>query len=139
MSASLKPRCGKPMRAGRVCGLPAGHSGKHWSTEAYRRAIDRRSEARRERRYVISTHGYGGYANGCRCETCTAAKAAYMSAHRIAATASAQPGVAVTGVTHGTRSAYKDKGCRCEKCTEFMRSLWRRWSRDARQPEGAVA
>lgn len=138
MSAALRPRCGKPMQGGRVCGRPAGHSGRDRSEEAWQRGIERVSEDRREHRNTINTHGYGGYTLGCRCEICTAAKAAYMSEKRIAATASAQPGIAVTGVTHGTRSAYKDKGCRCEKCVAFMRETWKRWDRDKRRPE-AVA
>ena len=139
MSAAPKPRCGKPMQGGQVCGRVAGHAIPHLTEEAYRRRLDDAAYARRERGGAVTAHGYSGYANGCRCETCKAAKAAYMSEKRIAATASAQPGTAVTGVTHGTRSAYKDKGCRCEKCVEFMRSTWRRWDRDSRHPEGAVA
>jgi hypothetical protein len=90
-----------------------------------RRETDRHADRRTAGLEVILTHGYGGYSRGCRCEECKDAKAKYMSAKRRAATEAAQPGEAVAGVTHGTRSAYKDKGCRCEKCVEFVRDYYR--------------
>jgi hypothetical protein len=125
MSAPKAPRCGKRIRNWKVCGRPAGHRGWHLSEEAYQREIDRLADRRAAGLEVILSHGYGGYSRGCRCEVCKDAKAKYMSAKRRAATQSAQPGEAVTGVTHGTRSAYKDKGCRCGKCVEYIREYYR--------------
>ena len=80
----------------------------------------------------MTGHGYSAYADGCRCQACKDAKAAYMSGKRKEATASARPGTAIEGVRHGTRAAYKDSGCRCEACVYVMRSIWRRWSRNYR-------
>ena len=80
----------------------------------------------------MTVHGYNAYSNGCRCQTCRDAKAAYTSSKRKQATANARPGVPVEGARHGTRVAYKDHGCRCEACVQVMRAIWRRWSRDAR-------
>ncbi len=64
---------------------------------------------------IVSVHGYAGYSNGCRCEICRDAKAAYMRERRSSAylTATSEP---VPGVTHGTRSAYEESGCRCPEC-----------------------
>jgi hypothetical protein len=71
-------------------------------------------------------HGYATYTCGCRCRRCRAAKAAYMRERRAAATQIARPGIAVTakGVTHGTRSAFEEHGCRCQPCmrAEFTSS-----------------
>lgn len=132
MSAAPKPRCGMPMRDQKICWRTAGHSANHLSEEAYRRSLDARREKRAAALAAISIHGYAGYSDGCRCDVCTAAKAAYMAAKRAAATQAAQRGVAVEGVTHGTRSAYKDKGCRCEKCVEYIRGYWRDESQSRR-------
>jgi hypothetical protein len=80
----------------------------------------------------MNGHGYSAYSNGCRCQVCRDAKAAYMSSKRKEATASAQAGMSVESARHGTRVAYKDYGCRCETCVHVMRAIWRRWSRNAR-------
>lgn len=88
-------------------------------------------------------HGYGRYSRGCRCDICKAAKAEYMRRKRRRATATArihtigsdgttgsqitratalQPGAIryiAFGVTHGTRSAYEERGCRCPACTRI--------------------
>jgi hypothetical protein len=82
---------------------------------------------------TVSTHGYAGYGNGCRCQTCKDAKAAYMSEKRTEATKNAMPGQPVDGAKHGTRVAYKDHGCRCSQCVEVMRAIWRGWSQAQRQ------
>ena len=42
------PRCGKPMKAGKVCARPAGHPGRHASAEAVR------SDKARNRAYYAS-------------------------------------------------------------------------------------
>jgi hypothetical protein len=94
----------------------------------------------------MSEHGYGRYTNGCRCEVCRAAKAAYMRKRRAFGRALAQqwtatstgqrgnrsnawaPGskryVAPIG-THGTRAGYDEHGCRCEPCTTHASSTWK--------------
>lgn len=131
MSAMPKPRCGKRIRNWKICARPAGHNGGHASEEAWRRAIGHRTERRASGQQVVSTHSYAGYTQGCRCEVCTAAKAAYMRDKRNAAAAAARPGAAVTGVTHGTRSAYEEHGCRCRQCVAAERAS-SRWNREAR-------
>jgi hypothetical protein len=69
-------------------------------------------------------HGYGGYSNGCRCEVCRAAKADYMGRRRAAAFVNTDPGP-VPGVTHGTRFAYEERGCRCGPCVTAERASTR--------------
>ena len=89
----------------------------------------------------MSTHGYGAYSTGCRCEVCRSAKAAYMRERRAAgrdaaraatdaATWSGPRGAravaAETGARryvspvaqHGTRAGYEECGCRCFDCTD---------------------
>jgi hypothetical protein len=73
-------------------------------------------------------HGYVPYTHGCRCQVCKDAKAAYQRDLRADATRNAQPGVMAAGGKHGTRAAYKDRGCRCDQCTAAMRRIWRTWS-----------
>lgn len=62
-------------------------------------------------------HGYGAYSQGCRCETCRAAKAAYMREKRAKAWQDA-PGdrTPIPGIKHGY-SAYQDLKCRCYVCS----------------------
>jgi hypothetical protein len=86
----------------------------------------------------LAEHGYNRYSNGCRCETCRAAKAAYIGERRRAATARAAPGRVVPGIKHGTRRGYKELGCRCEPCTAEMRAVWLRWERSRRKTEAAA-
>lgn len=123
MSAILAPRCGKPMRRGRPCFRPAGHLGRHQGEASVKLEQERRDRHRRDAVYAIRTHGYVGYTRGCRCDTCKAAKAAYIAGKRAAAAASARPGVAVSGVTHGTRFAYEERGCRCVWCCEHYAAV----------------
>jgi hypothetical protein len=79
---------------------------------------------------VVSGHGYGAYARGCRCEVCRAAKAAYMRSRRKQARRAArrqlsETGVSViAGVTHG-RAAYEERGCRCVECLDARALMWR--------------
>lgn len=69
-------------------------------------------------------HGYGPYSNGCRCETCRAAKAAYMRERRAAGTVLLRAAQARQNTlrphsrtaTHGTRAGYETHGCRCKRC-----------------------
>jgi len=137
MSEVQEPRCGHRMRSWQPCGRPRAHTGRHMGEAAYQKMLGRVATARRLGTAVVSTHGYGGYGNGCRCETYRAAKAAYHRERRAAAIKAARPGRVVEGVKHGTRFGYREKGCRCEPCVAFMRETWRRW--DARKPEGAAA
>lgn len=83
-------------------------------------------------------HGYGPYTSGCRCDVCRRAKADYMWKRRAQARSVAQkytstasggragrwdafaPGSTrhvASGVSHGTRYAYEERGCRCRECT----------------------
>jgi hypothetical protein len=64
-------------------------------------------------------HGtYSRYTNGCRCDQCRAAKAAYMKARRTEALATAQrnPFQVARGIKHGTWHGYDEHGCRCDPC-----------------------
>ncbi len=69
------------------------------------------------------THGYNAYANGCRCEVCRAAKAAYMRTKRAATLALSRRFTddrgryLAQGITHGTAAGYVDYRCRCRPCT----------------------
>lgn len=72
-------------------------------------------------------HGYVSYTRGCRCDVCRAAKAAYMSTRRAQGRSVSQDFAAryptarlstlPDGVSHGTRSAYDERGCRCPECS----------------------
>lgn len=72
-------------------------------------------------RVNVSTHGYGGYTNGCRCDACRAGKRLYMrdKRHR-ASQRRIQAGhlrFIAEGITHGTYAGYADAQCRCLLCT----------------------
>ncbi len=70
---------------------------------------------------MIGTHGYGGYTQGCRCETCTDAKAAYMRRRRTDAYTADTAPETDPAVTHRTRFAYEERGCRCDACVTAER------------------
>jgi hypothetical protein len=88
-------------------------------------------------------HGYLSYTYGCRCATCRQGKADYMRERRAAARQAAEkhtqgsdglrpkkntaraPGATrflAPDVTHGTRYAYEEHGCRCFDCTDARRA-----------------
>lgn len=94
---------------------------------------------------MSSSHGYVAYTRGCRCGVCRRAKADYIRERRAAARAIAQRytrsstgrrGTSTTawaegairyvaiGVTHGTRYAYDERGCRCRACCD-KKEAWR--------------
>ena len=71
---------------------------------------------------MTRAHDYSGYTGGCRCDTCRAAKAAYMRGRRGAARREGARDLAETGerrtvqwISHGT-TGYYEYGCRCERC-----------------------
>ena len=69
-------------------------------------------------------HGASGYTHhGCRCATCSAAKA-YLDAKSDAARRAifAETGILPEGVSHGTSHAYDHYGCRCDDCKAANRS-----------------
>jgi hypothetical protein len=122
-----KPRCGHPMRRstlGTACGRPEGHPGRHMSAESLQRKQAARGQG-------IRTHGYAGYGNGCRCRTCTDAKAAHMRQRRADAYVTDTAPETDPAVTHGTRFAYEERGCRCGACVTAERGS-SRWSRPKR-------
>lgn len=99
--------------------------------DEFTRRPDHRSQCRdcrnaylRERRKTpgtVKTHSYGGYTQGCRCDTCKSAKAAYMAARR--GLAYIQPALSDSqDITHATRFAYEERGCRCGPCVAHQRS-----------------
>lgn len=55
-------------------------------------------------------HGRGAYSRGCRCDVCV--KANTDGKRRWRASAKIEPG----DPRHGTESAYRNFGCRCEPC-----------------------
>ncbi len=69
---------------------------------------------------MIQQHGYGPYTQGCRCEVCRQAKAAYMQSKRARArsarTASPSDAVFIADVRAHGISAYQDQQCRCGPC-----------------------
>lgn len=73
----------------------------------------------------MSAHNYTGYAAGCRCDVCRAAKNEYMRTRRQAARLRAQLAAGrpalrfVEGIQHG-RYGYEERGCRCPVCMEAM-------------------
>ena len=69
----------------------------------------------------VSTHSYGGYTQGCRCDICRDAKAAYMRKRRRAASLNPASGP-VEGIKHGTLFGYQERGCRCDDCVEAKRN-----------------
>jgi hypothetical protein len=81
------------------------------SAEAWQRRLDPAYRLGR-----VRAHGYSGYSNGCRCETCRAAKADYMARRRADAYVTDSTPEADPDITHGTRSAYEERGCRCAQC-----------------------
>lgn len=78
---------------------------------------------------TASSHGYGRYTHGCRCEVCRQAKSDYMRDRRAAARRRAQTVRAlndelpphrrsfmpIPGITHG-KAGYEEQGCRCVEC-----------------------
>lgn len=79
---------------------------------------------------TATEHGYNGYTRGCHCGICRAAKATYMRGVRSVARAIAQMHTTdlirhvARGVTHGTRHAYDERGCRCIPCSDRAR-VWK--------------
>lgn len=69
----------------------------------------------------MTTHGYGRYTLGCRCETCKAAKTErtrmYRQAARLRRDAARAEGreYVAAGITHGL-SGYQAHACRCLVC-----------------------
>lgn len=93
-------------------------------------------------------HGYIAYSHGCRCGACRQAKADYMRSRRAQGRTYAQrltrssggecgvrhnvfaPGAEralAAGVTHGTRYAYEEHGCRCRPCTTARTEMDRKY------------
>lgn len=65
----------------------------------------------------------GTYTNdGCRCEQCRAAHAAYQARLRAAKRANPDP----DRIPHGTVGGYDNWSCRCEACTRASREALRR-------------
>lgn len=137
MSAYRAPRCGQRMRGGMSCGRPAHSGGRHRSEEAYARQLARTARWRAKGPGAISTHGYSGYSNGCRCQVCRDAKAAYMAGRRAAAFTADNAPEQDPAVTHGTRSAYEERGCRCGACIAAER-VSSRWAPRKNGLEGAA-
>ncbi len=91
----------------------------------------------------MTRHGYSGYANGCRCDVCSDAKAAYMRERRATASAARRKVEAGGGrfvapiPTHGY-AGYQDAHCRCHVCrkakaaVDQLRCLPRREEADPR-------
>lgn len=81
------------------------------------------------------THGYSGYSQGCRCETCTVAHrdylrtymaARYERARRRRVLVEAGGGRYIAdGIKHG-HGGYTNHSCRCETCREAKRAYDRR-------------
>ena len=91
---------------------------------------------------MSENHGYGPYTNGCRCEICRKAKAAYSARARAAGRENARAGRYPSGVTHGSRSAYEERGCRCEKCCARQLARHRadaKRRQESKSAKGAVA
>lgn len=77
---------------------------------------------------TITEHGYNAYTYGCRCDTCRAAKRAYMAARR--AEARTHPADrSAEDFTHGTPFGYEERGCRCESCANAYKTDKRRQDR----------
>jgi hypothetical protein len=89
-----------------ACGQDKPHNGRGMCGACSRAA--RRAER------TVTSHGYNGYGDGCRCDDCKAAKRDYMTARRSAAYLAGHEVPA--RATHGTRSTYEEHGCRCNSC-----------------------
>ncbi|MCU1530841.1 MAG: vBYenPAB5 [Arthrobacter sp.] len=75
----------------------------------------RNDGAQMELNALISNHGTTtGYAAGCRCDECKAARRAYLAAYKAK---KAQAG----DYRHGTMSGYTS-GCRCDECKNAQRA-----------------
>lgn len=93
----------------------------------------------------MTTHGYGAYTRGCRCEVCREAKRAYIAARRHAGAEGYGHDARAERVAyarrhtdharrdrvgvmryvaptdrHGTFAGYDTDGCRCWDCTDAM-------------------
>jgi hypothetical protein len=83
----------------------------------------------------VATHGYGGYTNGCRCETCRAAKRQYMRDKRAKASQrrirTGNRRFIAEGITHGTYAGYADAQCRCYLCSAAKADQDRKGRTDA--------
>jgi hypothetical protein len=90
------------------------------------------SGSRKLRRKVVVTHGYGGYTNGCSCQVCRGAKAAYMRARRT-------PGAITSSFTHGTIWGYQEHLCRCDACRGAKRAVDRRQAAERRESQNAAS
>ena len=139
MTAMPEPRCEHPVRGykGRpsgTCGLREGHPGRHRHKESLHLERERKENQRKLGTLTVRTHGYGGYTNGCRCEICADAKADYMAMRRAGAF-TAPPPETDPAVTHGTRFAYEERGCRCDECATAERAS----SRYAQPGKGRAA
>lgn len=67
-----------------------------------------------------------GYCNGCRCDECKAATAAYQRERRAARKASIQGDES----WHGTLSGYTNYQCRCAECSSAWTTYGRGWWSD---------
>lgn len=98
---------------------------------------------------MSAEHGtYTRYSHGCRCEPCRGTKAAYMRQRRAAgralaavhtrsstgrrsnnrtAWAAGASRYVASGITHGTRYGYEERGCRCLDCTAARAESDRRY------------
>lgn len=74
-----------------------------------------------------------GYCNGCRCDLCKAATAAYQSERRKVRQAS----IVGTEDWHGTLSGYTNYNCRCEACRFAFAGYGKEWW--AANPDKALA
>jgi rubredoxin len=84
----------------------------------------------------VDVHDYARYSQGCRCETCKAAKADYIRTRRAAAAGLRRQAVAAgqvyvaAGITHGA-SGYRDASCRCPVCCRAKKASQVRLGRRA--------
>jgi hypothetical protein len=84
----------------------------------------------------VDVHDYARYSQGCRCETCKAAKAEYIRTRRATAAglrrqaAAAGQVYVAAGITHGA-SGYRDASCRCDVCCRAKKASQVRLGRRA--------